>query len=642
MYRSTIAALLVIFLAAVSAVAEEIRIDPHLGSHMVLQADRTFVVSGTARPGATLDVIYRGSTPPAWMKTNPTVDGNGRWSARLEAGPATSSPRTLTVSDGNRQVVLDDILVGEVWLCSGQSNMVWRMRSSDRFEEFKAEADRPTIRTFNANQVVSETPRDELGGRWLVCSPETIGDFSAVAYHFGRALSDQLDVPIGLYNLSWGGSRAEAWMSPLKLNSTGGGRRAVARWTALKEQMDADPEPMVGIDIDDSGWIAGQVPGRLDTFGIEDGVDGIFWERIPVEIPADWAGQDLVMSLGAIDDHDTTWFNGTEIGSTRGWETPRRYTVPGALVKPGKGMIAVRIIDGAGPGGMHGEPEAFFMHPVGEPDNRRAINGPARVMVASDVSEMPNQHRPSQLFHGMLHPLFDTAFTGVIWYQGENNAMGPGSAEEYAELLPALIEDWRSVSHVAGIGQKDMPFYVVQLANLDYRVPDWDFPLVRDIQRRVLELPNTGLAVTTDIGDAGDIHPRNKHDVGDRLARWALVDVYGKTGIVKSGPLVTNASLDRGGVVVEFESWGSPLESTDGSDTLGGFEVARGDGPFVPVSATISSNRTVRVAIPRGEGMPRKLRYAWRPDPTDANLGNEAGLPAAAFEVEIAPPPPNR
>ncbi|MCH2161076.1 MAG: hypothetical protein MK085_04300 [Phycisphaerales bacterium] len=642
MNRLTVAVCLMLNLCVVCATAEEIEIDSHIGSHMVLQADKTFLVSGTAAPGITLDIIYEGSSPSIWMKTNPTVGKSGRWSARLEAGPATISPRTLTVKNANQQVVLDDILVGEVWLCSGQSNMVWRMRSSDRFEEFKADADHPTIRTFNANNTVSETPRDELGGRWLVCSPETIGDFSAVAYHFGRALSDQLNVPIGLYNVSWGGSRAEAWMSPLKLELTKGGQRAIDQWSALKEQMNADPGPMVGIDADDSGWIAGEVPGRLDTFGIDDGVDGIFWERIPVEIPAEWAGSDLVMSLGAIDDHDTTWFNGTEIGSTRGWETPRKYTVPGALVKPGKGMIAVRIIDGSGPGGLHGEPEAFFMHPVGKPDDRRPINGPARVMVASNVSEMPNQHRPSQLFYGMLHPLFETSFAGVIWYQGENNAMGPGSAEEYAELLPALIEDWRSFSHVGSIGQKNMPFYVVQLANLDYRVPDWDFPLVRDIQRRALELPNTGLAVTTDIGDARDIHPRNKHDVGDRLARWALADVYGNNAIVKSGPLVSNASLDRGGVVVEFDTFGSPLMSTDGQATLGGFEVARGDGPFVPVSATISSNRSVRVGIPEGKGMPRKLRYAWRPDPTEANLGNEEGLPAAAFEVEIAPPPRNR
>ena len=623
------------------ALLAEIEVDPHLASHMVIQADEPFVMSGQADPGEALSVVVTESGSDVLMKADGTADASGRFLIRLDGLPAGNTAKTVTIRGADDQVVLDDVLFGEVWLCSGQSNMVWRVRSCDGYEEFRADANRPTIRTFNAWNVATDDPRDALPGNWLVCSPDTVGDFSGVGYHFGRQLSEQLDVPIGLYNVSWGGSRAEAWISPDRLSETAPGRKVIADWNALKEQMNADPGPMAGLDADDSDWIAGQVPGRLDTFGIEDGVDGIFWQRIPVRIPNEWAGRDLRLSLGAIDDHDTTFFNGVEIGSTRGWETPRRYTIPGRLVEPGRAMIAVRIIDGAGPGGLHGEEADFFMHPMDDEGDRRLVNGSARVMIAGDVSELPDQHRPSQLYHGMLHPLRDVAFAGVTWYQGENNAMGPGSAEAYAELLPVLINDWRD-QLPSGAGEEPLPFLIVQLANLDYRVPDWDFPLVRDIQRRMLELPGTGFAVTTDIGDARDIHPRNKHDVGDRLARWALVDVYGRDGIVKSGPLVSGASLDRGGVVVEFAHFGSPLAIADGKGVLGGFEVARGDGDFQPATAMISSDRTVRVRIPAGKGMPNRIRYAWKPDPADANLVNEAGLPAAAFELPVSPPPRNR
>ena len=507
------------------------------------------------------------------------------------------------------------------------------MHSSDRFEEFKNDGDQPTIRTFNGGAVAAEEPMGNLPGEWIVCSSETIGDFSGVAYHFGRALSDELDVPIGLINISWGGSRAEAWIRPRSLKSTDIGQRAFATWESTQEQMNADPLQWAATEVDDSEWLQGQAPGNLESFGIADEVDGIFWERIPITIPKSWEGRDLSLSLGGIDDDDTTFINGVRIGATRGWQTPRNYVVPAHMVREGESVLAIRIIDGAGPGGMHGVPEDLYMHPQDDPSDRRSISGPARVVMAGEASDIPLQHRPSHLYHGMLHPLLDIGCAGVIWYQGENNAMGPGSAEEYSVLLPMLITDWREA-----LGKPSLPFLIVQIANLDYRVPDWDFPLIRDIQRRALTLPATGLAVTTDIGDAADIHPRNKHDVGDRLARWALVDSYGIEDIVKSGPLVRAVRRDRGGIVVEFDTFGSPIQGEMGSP-VGGFQISFSDDQYVDVPAEVSSNQTVRIRIPRGSSsQPKAVRYGWRPDPVNADLFNREGLPAASFEMSIASP----
>ena len=608
-----------------TSVTAEISLPPHLDSHMVVQHGAPIVITGTADPGAEVVVNFVEDVASA------QANRAGRFRVELPAQEANATPRTLVIKSGRDRVELDDVLVGEVWFCSGQSNMVWRMRSSDRFEEFQADAHRPTIRTFNARNVAAEEPREELPGGWLVCTPETIGDFSGVAYHFGRHLSESLDVPIGLINSSWGGSRAEAWISEDSLRAIEPGSRAYERWDKLNAEMKADTGPRTRIDVDDSSWLQGEVPGKFDTFGLDDEVNGIFWQRIPVEIPDRWKGQDLVLSLGAIDDHDTTFFNGKEIGSTRGWKTPRNYTIPGDLVTPGKGVIAIRIVDGAGPGGLHGEPTEFFMHPEGNSTDRMAINGPARLVVAAEVAEVPHQHRPSQLYNGMLNPLRDVNFAGVIWYQGENNAIGEESVAEYEEVLSTMITDWRRA-----FKEPEMPFLIVQLPNFGREGGIFNYAAIRDIQRRMLELPGTGLAIVTDVGDEEDIHPRNKHDVGDRLARWALVDVYGKEGIVKSGPIVKGATQRGYTITIEFDTFGSSLATRDGKRGIGGFEAIGANGDMLESPARIASNNTVELLVPADWAGPTAIRYAWRESPSNATLVNEAGLPASPFEVAIS------
>lgn len=607
----------------------DIALPPHLASHMVVQRDAPIVLRGSVEPGAS--VVGRFGAD----RVSVVADDTGRFRLEFPPRPADGVGRPIELESGSDRRVLEDVLVGEVWLCSGQSNMQWAVAACDRFDELKADANRPMLRTFNAALVAATEARDAVPGQWLVCSPETVGAFSGSAYHFGRTLIDQLDVPIGLVHASWGGSKAEAWTSLEALAETAPGRRALEDWRAYERMMAAPVDEYAAADVDDDAWALGPVPGITSAFGIEDAVDGIFWWRLSLDIPAAWAGRELQLSLGPIDDHDETYWNGARIGATRGWDRPRRYRVPGEAVAAGRATLAIRVTDTGGPGGLHGRPGDLFVHPVDDPADRRSLPGEARVIVAGAAPSMPAQHRPGQLYHGMLHPLRDVPVRGVIWYQGESNGMGEGAAADYAQVLPRMIRDWRSA-----LGDEELPFLIVQIANLAYRVPDWDFPGVRDVQRRMLELPATGLAVTTDIGDPDDIHPRNKHDVGDRLARWALVDVYEIDGIVKSGPLVERAwRTPIGSVIVEFEAFTDELGGGDRTGIarrrIGGFEVAGDDGVFVTTTARASRDTTVQLARPEGIEVIRRVRYAWRPDPVEADLVNEAGLPAAAFEIEV-------
>lgn len=616
------------FLAVASVAAAELRLPAHISDHMVVQQQEPFVVHGWADPGTSIDVTFGGE------RGSGTAGSDGTWSVSVDPGKATAIPRDLLIRAGAEMYAVRDVLVGEVWLCSGQSNMVWTARSSDRFEEVRAGADRPMIRMFTVARVPAEEPADDLRGEWVVSSPETVGDFSAVAYHFGKALVDRLDVPVGLVNSSWGGSKSEAWTCREALTRVSAGAAALRQMREVRGAQ-AEGAARAAVEFDDADWIEGRVPGKFSENGIPQQVDGIVWYRIPFDVPAAWSGRTLTVSLGPVDDDDVTYFGGERIGATNGWQRPRVYEVAGDRVTAGPTVIAVRVVDNSGPGGLHGAEDLLFVHPSDDPQDRRSLAGAARLEVASAIAPPPTQHQPCVLYNGMIHPLLDVAFAGVIWYQGESNGIGAGVADTYGELFPALIHDWRW-----RFDDADLPFYTVQLANLGYRQTDWDFPLVRDVQRRSLELPNTGLAVTIDIGDANDIHPRNKHDVGDRLARWALTDHYGIQGIVKSGPLVAGAQAVPGSRInVRFETFGSPLMAVGGE--LRGFEVAQYGKPFIATRARIAGGGVVEVDIPRevaGEGIQYLVRYAWAPDPMaasslGANLFNAAGLPASPFEV---------
>ncbi|MCH2132982.1 MAG: sialate O-acetylesterase [Phycisphaerales bacterium] len=617
------------FLSTGVAWSAEFSVAKIFSDHMVLQQGRPNTIWGWANPDA-LVTIRIGGKPVVETQADPA----GEWKATLPAMAASSKPKLMTITSDGRTITINDVLVGEVWFCSGQSNMQWKVRSCDRVDDVKADANRPTIRMFTVGLASVDAPAADVSGRWSVCSPETVVDFSGSAYHMGRTISDHLGVPVGLVASSWGGSSAEAWIGPEALSTVAPGRRVQSQFAAIQEEAQTNPAVYTGLDVDDSEWKQGAVPGHSSTFGIPDEVDGIFWLRIPMEVPKHWTGRPLRMSLGMVDDDDITYFNGFEIGRTNGWQTRRNYDVPGELVSPGPAVVALRVKDGAGPGGLHGEADMVYVHPADAPEDRISLAGPASMIVGAEIRSLPAQHKPSHLYHGMLYPLKDYEFAGAAWYQGENNAIGKGRAAEYDIMLPLLIEDWRRT-----MDNDELPFLIVQLPNWAHTGSDWNYPRLREAQRRTHEkVPGTGLAITTDIGDPKDIHPRNKHDIGDRLGRWALVDVYGKDNIVKSGPIPRDVSWSDSGVRVEFDIFGSPLAvrghggSAGGDRMVAGFEVAGPTGVLMPAEATLTSDYEVLIKLPVTARPPTLVRYAWAPDPVDADLVNEAGLPASPFE----------
>ena len=624
--RTTVLASIVLALLVGFARAD-VRLSAIFTSHMVLQRDMPIRVWGWADPGEIVTVRFG---------ENRAVDvagPDGTWAVDLPAMSASATGRAL-VARGKNTVTLEDVLVGEVWLCSGQSNMEWPVdRSQDAKTEIAA-AHFPLIRHFTVTRLTSPTPLEDVTGTWEVCSPETIAPFSAVGYFFGRELQRDLKIPIGLVDATWGGTPSEAWTSQETLEGIVEAQPILERHRQAME-IDNGADAIAASDHDDSGWKEVKVPGHFKTQGFD--VDGYVWYRREISIPFEWVGLDLALNLGPIDDDDVTWFAGERIGTTSGWKRERRYVVPGHLVKWGRTVVAVRVHDGAGAGGICGRPEQLTIHPVGKPNVAHALAGDwkCHVDVRRSARKMWAPSRPAHLYNAMIAPIRAMRYRGVIWYQGESNS---GRAQQYESIFPAMIHDWR-----ARLDRPDLPFLFVQIANyqdaVDDAVQDSSWAHIRwaqTVSHRAV--PGTGLAVITDIGDADDIHPRNKQDVGRRLARWAFADVYGRDDVVKSGPLFREARIEGKTATVTFDVFGSKLAIRSGDRTLGGFALAGADGQFHAADAMITSRDTVRVTSTKVP-QPRHVRYAWASNPIRAGLVNTEGLPASLFRTDSLPGP---
>ena len=552
------------------------------------------------------------------------------------------------------------MLVGEVWLASGQSNMQWSLSAcGEQGRAAVAAADRPGVRMFTVANRALLGRQSDVEGRWEVASPATAGAFSAVAHHFASKLHEALGVPVGILNASWGGTIVEAWTSREALVQNEDTRA----WTELYEATVASPAywaagegqpPPYPADPGNSGeaqgwaepdaaeqsWAEIDLPRPWQAAG--HAFSGVFWFRRAVHIPERWRGRDLVVGVGAVDKHDVTYFNGQRVGSTgRGleeehWNQPRVYRVPGHLVVPGPAVIAVRAFSFVHQGGLLGPASAMSVAPVDDANDTIALAGDWRYRIEHDLGfvEPPTQrwgpgnpNSPYMLFDNMISPLAPYALAGAVWYQGESNI---GNASQYRGMLTALIRDWRRTW-----GQGDFAFIQVQLAN--HSAPDIyqhhsGWALLRDAQRRVLSEPRTGMAVAIDVGDALDIHPHNKQDVGNRLAQWALAIDYGRRGVA-SGPLYRAMTIEPGAIRIHFDHVGSGLTTRDGR-APSHFVVAGRDQRFRPASATIDG-ATVVVTSP-DVPQPLAVRYAWADNPDGCNLINHEGLPASPFRTDCA------
>ncbi len=452
---------------------------------------------------------------------------------------------------------------------------------------------------------------------------------------------------------NWGGTPAEAWTSEAALRSLGGfeadldriaeerndprasAERAASAmrswWEKLAKTDEGSRLAWSAPELDDSGWAESAQPGlwagELESF------DGILWMRRSIEIPATWEGKALVLELGPIDDMDTTWFQGVRVGGLEDlgqWATPRRYSIPAELVHGGRAVIAVRAIDLTGAGGLAGDASALRLFPAAGPESaalslagswRTKQGVPIADLGATPDTEWFDANKPASLFNGMIAPLAPFAIRGAIWYQGESNV---GRAEQYARLFPLMIGDWRRE-----FARGDFPFYFVQIAPFRYGGDHGQAAELRNAQRQALATPSTGMVVTHDIGDPEDIHPRNKQEVGRRLALLALSRTYAKSGIVDSGPLYRSHTIEGGAIRIRFDHAEGGLVARGGELTH--FEIAGEDGRWVSARAAIDGE-TVVVSSP-AVAAPRRVRFAWEAV-AEPNLFNAAGLPASTFACE--------
>ncbi len=649
--RSLLSPLLVVAFAASSARAD-VRLPYVLASHMVLQQQSDVAIWGTADPGEEVAVA------PSWAKDAVTTkaDADGRFRVDVKT-PAAGGPFKIVVK-GKNTVELDDVLVGEVWLCGGQSNMEWAfvfggVRDG---EAERAAANDPQIRLCDAPNRAAKAPESDGAFEWQPCTPASVNGFSCVGYFFARELRKALNVPVGLIGVNWGGTVAEAWVSKEGLAAfpqfapaigrlaqehaqeaaAGGAAKmaadATARWWAALDREDLGARNgWAAAAFDDGGWETTTVPsawsGDLANF------DGIAWYRRAFELPAALAGIDLDLGLGPIDDMDQCFLDGEKIGATETpglWGAPRHYWVAAAKATAGRHVLAVRVVDTAAQGGWIGKPEDVRLvaakggEPGGEP---LSLAGEWKLRVGLDARRFPplpanpyeiDPNTPTVLWNGLVNPVAPFGVRGALWYQGESNR---GRAAEYRDLMPALIADWRKRF------EREFPFIFVQIAPFNYDGTRVATAELREAQLETLRVPGTGMVVTMDIGDPVNIHPANKQEVGRRLSPWALATAYGRKDVECCGPLLESAAAEGAAMRVKFRH-ARGLVARGGPPQL--FEVAGADGKFTPALARVDGE-TVVVASPVVKE-PKAVRFGFT-DGEATNLFNGAGLPASPFCV---------
>lgn len=633
-----------------ASAAEEVKPFLHrlFTDHVVLQRGVPVPVWGWTTPGAAVTVTLNHQSASA------TAGVDGKWLARLPEAVA-GGPFELEVS-GPSSVTVHDVLIGDVWVCSGQSNMEMGIQQVNNPEAEIADAHRPQIRLFTVPHKTSFHPVETLDSQWLVCSPETVkkdgwGGFSAVGYFFGRALQEDLQVPIGLIHTSWGGTIAEAWTSGDRLlgmpdfadavreirqqdqsaNSDTPMAQKMKKWWA-----DNDPgtrgETWAVPSLDVATWKSMKLPTLWEHAGLPD-YDGVVWFRKEIELPADWEGKAAILRLGPIDDNDTTYINGQPVGSTEGYNIAREYRLKPSVLKAGRNVIAVRVLDTGGGGGIYGKANDLKLIRADNPSVSIELAGDWRYTASASLKQTTpypqrldnNPNVVTVLYNGMIAPLIPFGIKGAIWYQGESNA---GRAQQYRTLLATLIEDWRNRFEVG-----PFPFFVVQLANFMAAHPQPSESAWAELREaQVLgaqRAGNSGVALAIDIGDAQDIHPKNKQEVGRRLALAARAIAYHES-IPYSGPVYRSLGIDGNRAILHFDHLNGGLVVHDGAK-LKGFAIAGADKRFVWADATISGE-TVILSAP-AVNPPVYVRYNWADNP-DGNLYNQAGLPAVPFRTD--------
>ena len=635
--------LFLLLMLQASVIFAKVKLPALVSDGMVLQRDKILKIWGWADPREAITLTFHN-------QIYETITGEkGRWSLMLPAMDP-GGPYTMTIK-GKNEIKVNDILIGDVWLCSGQSNMAFNMeRIKEKYADEVGSSTNRNIRQFlikpSWNFVLQEDVQSE---GWKQANPENILSFTAVGYFYARALYKITQVPIGIINSSYSATVAEAWMSeqglrdfpeyvaetnkykdPAKVKEVlNADEKLKSNWMRLANTQDKGLSPngsWIDPSMDISTWDTLNAPGYWNKPGIKN-MPGVLWMVKEIDIPARQKGIDASLYFGGIDDRDSTYFNGIKVGHSYMRGRSRNYTIPGNLVKAGKNRIMVRIVNPDGPGGFYPDKNYLFI----SGNTRIDLTGSWKYRVGTKLPALKSNQltkfncKPAALFNSMIFPLTSYAIKGVVWYQGEGNA---GRAYEYRKLFSSLIVDWR-----ARFRQGNFPFLFVQLANFGKvrsEPSESSWAELREAQTMALALPATGMAVTHDIGEANDIHPLDKKTVGERLSLIAQQLAYNKS-LVSSGP-VYNSSIVKGDkILVNFKNTGSGL-SIQGSHELGHFTIAGEDKRFVWAKAKIENNAVL--VWSEEVKYPVAVRYAWADNPVGANLYNKEGLPASSFRTD--------
>lgn len=612
--------------------------------HLVLQRDKPIRIWGEHRPGVSVEVTLNG------LSTTTTTGTDGRWKAELLPQPA-GGPYMLTIKSQNETINLSDILIGEVWLCSGQSNMEWRVRQADNARAEIAAANYPQIRHFEVPHEMAFEPQKNLkSGEWQVCSPETAGEFTAAGYYFARELTQKLNVPIGLIHSSWGGSQVESWISEAAMSESEvlnyypkimarSWEEDARRWEEklIKKVYGRPDFPIAAVDEtaylnenhDYSNWLKIKPNGQWDWQGVWAFRGGAYIQRY-LDLPAEYVNQSTRIDFGLNTGDLMFYINGKKV-----FEGYRKNGVsvdipPGAW-RAGKNSLLIKM-------NAMRDPEWFGMGFMGPAQDFKVALDEKNSLPLLDVqwNMMPSWKEPRRyqpwmnnegaiLYNAMIAPLIPYPIAGVIWYQGESNT---GRAWQYRQSFPLMIKNWRRD------WGDEFPFLFVQLSSFGANQSSNEgsqWAELREAQAMTLQVPNTGMAVSLDIGNPDDIHPANKQDVGKRLALNALKIAYHQN-VIHCGPFFKKAVFSGSKAEISMETSGGELVVKDKYGYLKGFEIAGADKKFYYATATIEGSK-ITVSHPKVPD-PKAVRYGWADAPTDCNLYNAAGLPAEPFRTD--------
>lgn len=619
----------------------QVTLPKYISDGMVIQREQPIKIWGFARPDEKVLVRFLGKEYAS------VTQKDSVWSVMLPAQIA-GGPHNITIK-GSNQIMVKNVLFGDVWLCSGQSNMELPMeRLKDYYPEVYRSARNPMIRQFTVPKKYdfNQEKEDFSGGSWIEVSPKTIKEFSGVAYFFACKIYESEKIPIGLINSALGGSPAQAWISEEGLKKFPeyldiayqyrddkyvdsikkyNDNRYLNWYFKLKESDEGLKNQWQQTNMDRSTWKTAKMPSLWSSFD-PNMKPGAIWMHKTFEVSKKQVGQAARLFLGCIVDADSVYVNGQFVGTTSYQYPPRKYYIPPSLLKEGKNEITIRVIDENGRGGFVKDKPYEL---VFKDKSKINLEGDWFYRVGCEVVKIePHifiQWKPLGLYNAMIYPLFHYQIKGMLWYQGESNA---GKPDEYCALMNELIHNWRT-----GFKNAELPFYYVQLANFleAKEMPtESNWAALRQQQLDMLKIPNTGIAVSIDIGEWNDIHSLNKKDVGERLALYALKNQYAKKDIIVSGPLVKKYKVNNNKVTLEFDYVQNGIQKVD---SLKYFELAGDDKIFAKAVAIIKGKSIV---LQSDEiATPKYVRYAWADNPEGVNFFNEEGLPASPFELKL-------